>query len=330
MPLFTVVIPVWNKQPHIRRAVESVLAQTCQDFELIAVNDHSTDGGEAEFCHFSDPRINLLNTPGSSPCGPGSARNVGILAAKGTWVSFLDADDTWEPRYLEEMRVLIAQFPQAGILACAHWLWDQRGRHLSLFSRHALRQGHQQLDFRRFLEQYVRGNQPVWTSVTTVQKRTFQTAGLFPDGVVNCEDLDLWFRILAETPLAWSPYVGATYFDNTVNKLTKFNNHNQYNLVPTLKNLMDRPGNKALVPLLKKANNLFFLARNLPRVKNGEQVRWVDFAGFSIATYPIISMQLLLLIVLPNCWALVLLSMRRKARLWWRNLVTPASEQGLV
>ena len=330
MPLFTVVIPVWNKRPHIRRAVESVLAQTCQNFELIAVNDHSSDGSEAEFAHFSDPRIRLLTSPGQKPQGPGSARNVGILAAQGEWVSFLDADDAWEPRYLEEMEALMGQFPQAGILACAYRQVDQGVARLSTFTQWTRHRGRQELDFQGYLKHYTQGRQPVWTSVTTVKRTVFHNSGLFPDGVVNGEDTDLWFRIVAETTLAWSPYLGATYFDNTVNKLTKFNLQNHYSLIPTLKTLISRPQHKALLPLLRKASNQSCLYNNLPRVKGGEPVGWEDFAEFYFAVSPLVSAQVFLLIILPNCWSRVLLLVRRGVRKWWSNLTTPRSEQGVV
>ena len=93
----SVVIPLYNKGPHIARSINSVRSQTFQDFELIIVNDASTDNSLGEVARFKDPRINLYHREKPGP-GDYAARNLGIEKAKAEWIAFLDADDEWMPR----------------------------------------------------------------------------------------------------------------------------------------------------------------------------------------------------------------------------------------
>ena len=117
VPFFTAVIPVYNKGPHVARAIKSVLDQTFQDFELVLVNDASTDNSLAEMKRFADPRIRILHrdSPGT---GGYAARNLGIGEAKAEWVAFLDADDEWYPKHLERMKEIIAKFPDVKFFNC--------------------------------------------------------------------------------------------------------------------------------------------------------------------------------------------------------------------
>ena len=97
-PFFTVVIPTHNRSSLLKRALESVLEQTFEDFELIIVDDHSTDDTASVVRSLSDPRIRyMINKRTNGACG---ARNVGIFSAKGKWVAFLDDDDVWLPEKL--------------------------------------------------------------------------------------------------------------------------------------------------------------------------------------------------------------------------------------
>ena len=98
-PFFTVVIPTHNRSNLLKRAIESVLNQTFESFELIVVDDHSADDTSRVVKSFSDPRIRyLINSRAKGACG---ARNTGIFSAKGKWVAFLDDDDVWLPEKLK-------------------------------------------------------------------------------------------------------------------------------------------------------------------------------------------------------------------------------------
>lgn len=94
----SVVIPLYNKAPYILRTLESMAAQTYSDFEVIVVNDGSTDDSEAVARQFQDKRVRIVS---QANAGPGAARNRGVAEAAGELVAFCDADDEWLPHYLE-------------------------------------------------------------------------------------------------------------------------------------------------------------------------------------------------------------------------------------
>ena len=93
----SVIVPLYNKAPYVQRALDSVLAQTFRDFELIVVDDGSTDGGSEIVARCSDPRVRVVR---QTNAGPGAARNRGLREAQGEFVAFLDADDEWLPEFL--------------------------------------------------------------------------------------------------------------------------------------------------------------------------------------------------------------------------------------
>lgn len=106
IPTVSVVLPAFNRVASIRAAVESVLRQSYTDFELLIVDDGSTDGTMAALSDMQDPRIKLLSNPQNM--GVSAARNMGIRNAKGVWVAFQDSDDEWMPTKLEKQMALLA------------------------------------------------------------------------------------------------------------------------------------------------------------------------------------------------------------------------------
>jgi len=130
----SVVIPLFNKAPYIERALTSVSSQTFAEFELIVVDDGSTDDGAAIVQSFSDPRLRLVKQDNA---GPGAARNRGLQEASGEFVAFLDADDEWSPDYLFESVRLLDEHPKAAATVCGYFehpgkvstetMWRRRG-----------------------------------------------------------------------------------------------------------------------------------------------------------------------------------------------------------
>lgn len=125
-PLVSVVIPTYNRAYLVGRAIKSVLAQTLGDFEVIVVDDGSTDNTVEVVQAFQDPQIRLLQLAGN--CGASRALNVGIQAAGGEWVAFLDSDDEWLPQKLE---MQVARARQAGgdnrvaVVYCQCYIYDE-------------------------------------------------------------------------------------------------------------------------------------------------------------------------------------------------------------
>ena len=112
--MISVVIPLFNKESYISDTLQSVLAQTFSNLEVIVVDDGSTDGSATMVRAINDPRVQLLEIENS---GVSMARNTGITAAKYNWIAFLDADDRWAPTFLEEMVQAIEDYPNEKIFA---------------------------------------------------------------------------------------------------------------------------------------------------------------------------------------------------------------------
>ena len=130
----SVVIPLYNKAPYILRALDSTARQTFGEFEVIVVDDGSTDGGDAIAARYPDPRFRIVR---QANAGPGAARNRGIREAQAPLVAFLDADDCWRPTYIETDVRILEEHPEAagvgggwvdypGEIPCAD-VWKARG-----------------------------------------------------------------------------------------------------------------------------------------------------------------------------------------------------------
>ena len=114
--MFSIVMPVWNKEEYVAATLTAALAQSFADFELIVVDDGSADRSMAIVRGFDDPRIRILV---QANAGPGRARNAGIAAARHDWIAFLDADDLWLPDHLDELDRIRSRHPEAGLIGTA-------------------------------------------------------------------------------------------------------------------------------------------------------------------------------------------------------------------
>lgn len=222
---FSVVIPLYNKKPHIADSITSVLEQSYPHFEVIVVNDASTDGSREIVESFSDNRIQIIDRTTPGPGGY-AARNCGIQNAKHHYIAFLDADDTWAPPFLEIMSGLINKNPSVGFYASG-WVEKSEvmGEVVSSYARKYSHKGTHTLDLNYFLESYTRDAGPVCSSVAIVDKNLIERAGLFPED--KCRfggDIDTWFRIMLEgDALLVFPEPLGVYNKEAVNMTTKKN-----------------------------------------------------------------------------------------------------------
>jgi glycosyltransferase involved in cell wall biosynthesis len=112
--VFSIVIPLYNKELFIKRCIDSVLAQTYLDYELIVVDDGSTDNGLSIVRSYKDSKMKILTQTNS---GAGAARNRGVIESSKTWIAFLDADDSWTNDHLEELKTLTKMFEDVGLVS---------------------------------------------------------------------------------------------------------------------------------------------------------------------------------------------------------------------
>lgn len=122
MPLFSIILPTYNRADTLGRALDSIRAQREQDWELVLVDDGSTDGTQALLQRYDDPRLRVLRQENR---GVSHARNAGLAAARGQLISFLDSDDEWPPHHLALMAAFFAAHPDEH-LACGEW-WEVFG-----------------------------------------------------------------------------------------------------------------------------------------------------------------------------------------------------------
>jgi glycosyltransferase involved in cell wall biosynthesis len=203
--LVSVVIPLYNKVRHIKRAVDSVLAQSIENFELVVVDDGSTDGGGEVVSQMVDRRIRLLR---QSNGGVSAARNRGIGEARSEVVAFLDADDEWSPIFLATVLDLYARFPTAGMFATAYRCRENDASWRPIFT------GCPSDPRGGLIEEYFRaagGPHPVLPSAVMIPKSILQEVGGFPHGVAWGEDVMVWVAIALRHRVAWSPIEGAIH-----------------------------------------------------------------------------------------------------------------------
>ena len=182
----SIVIPLYNKAEHIRRALDSVFAQTRQDFELIVVDDGSTDDGSEKVRRYADPRIRLISQENA---GVSAARNRGIAEAKAEWIALLDADDQWLPTYLDRALTFAGQHPEAGVVV-TNFLQKTSGKIYT--PPHIAREG----VLEDFFDTALRlGHCPAFASATIARRQAYLEIGGFPVGVAHGEDVDTWNRL---------------------------------------------------------------------------------------------------------------------------------------
>lgn len=194
--MFSVVIPLYNKAHTIRDTLASVLSQDLTDFEVVVVDDGSTDGGpEIVITEFDDPRIRLLH---QENLGAGAARNRGVAAARFDLVAFLDGDDLWDPGYLTAIKQAAQQFPDAGMYCCAGVMrYPDGSRHL----RYSARYGDEIQQINYFENPAFFGH----TSSTVIRKSHFHLGGGFPVGMKHFEDHAMFYRLALQAAVAYCP-----------------------------------------------------------------------------------------------------------------------------
>jgi glycosyltransferase involved in cell wall biosynthesis len=194
-PLVSVIIPTWNRGWALKEAVDSVLAQEDTRFELIVVDDGSTDGTPEILKTYGD-RITIIRQENR---GVSAARNQGVRETAGDLIAFLDSDDLWLPGKLATQVAFLKDHP-AALICQTEELWVRNGRRVNPKNRHKKPSGE---IFEPSLELCL-----VSPSAVMIRRRLFEEMGGFDESLPACEDYDLWLRIgcrypvyLIDTPL---------------------------------------------------------------------------------------------------------------------------------
>jgi len=239
----SVVIPLYNKAEYIARALDSVFAQKFRDFEVIVVNDASTDGGEKIAAGYKNKGVKLFNRIAPSPGGH-AARNLGIKESSGSLVSFLDADDEWTPDFLEAITRLRRKFHEAGVYATSYLRKFKDGT----IKNPEFREIPEDEGWEGIVPDYFKscqhGSSPVWTSAAAIPKTVFASAGMFPEGVKKGGDRDMWVRIALRYPVAFSRRACALYNMDIPGSVSKTNRAIYgYRATETIENFLnENPG----------------------------------------------------------------------------------------
>lgn len=203
-PLVSVIIPTYNSRQFVCQAIDSVLAQTIKDYEIIVVDDGSTDDTrqvlENQYCG----RIQYVYQENKERS---AARNRGISLARGDYVAFLDADDSWLPKKLEAQLRLAKLAPQLGLIYGYANVVTDAGVVVWTMGNYSFESD--VLDGDLF-EWFILCHS-VPTPTVMVKRKCFETVGYFDENVTYCEDWDMWMRVAAKYPVGHVSKVVANY-----------------------------------------------------------------------------------------------------------------------
>lgn len=203
MLFFSVVIPLYNKELYIQNTISSVLNQSFQDFEVIVVNDGSTDGSLEIVSTIKDKRIKIINKKNE---GVSTARNLGIESSKGNFIAFLDADDIWYPNHLEDLKNLTESFPGCGLYCTAY--------ETSYYGKKIVKAKFLKIDdpFFGIVQDFFSSSlvdSIALPSAVGISKAILDKHGNFNKNLKSGQDTELWIRIALKEKVAFTSTISA-------------------------------------------------------------------------------------------------------------------------
>lgn len=218
MPFLSVIIPLYNKEKFIQNTLQSVLNQIFMDFEIIIVNDGSTDKSLDIISGFNDDRIVVINQQNS---GASATRNRAISEAKTNYIAFLDADDYWHPNHLEELVKLIYDFPNCGMYCSRYQTIIAKNHIIKNSFSYSITD-----DYRGIIPDFFDAsliNRVATSSSIIVPKNTILENNGFNCEISSGQDLELWTKIAIHNKVAINNTISAIYHFEATNSLSKTN-----------------------------------------------------------------------------------------------------------
>ncbi len=302
--MVTVVIPLYNKVPFISRTLDSVAAQTYTDYEVVVVDDGSTDGSPEIVANHQLSTLNSkLRLIRQSNAGVSTARNRGIEEALGEFIAFLDADDEWKPDYLATQMALVEKYPKCDVFATNYEFRDEKGNVTPTIIR-KLPFESEDGKLTNYFEVASCSHPPLWTSAVMVRKSAIQSIGGFPVGIKSGEDLLTWARVAAKCKIAWSRNVLAVFVrtpsDNTtLDKAQQRAGGEEYILQELLK-LYDNCKDSSMKPQMKayiirwyKIYSILLIQTGRGRLVLSVAKRALAFGGKALTFLPLICISFL-------------------------------------
>jgi len=211
--MISVIIPTYNRAAFISDAIQSVLRQTNKDFELIVVDDGSTDNS----CDVIRPYADRITYIYQQNAGIAAARNAGIEHSKGKYVTFLDSDDIWLPTKLEKQVSFFKQHLDIGMVYADYGMFSEEG---IIDSSHSSRKNLNISHRSGYVFEELLMNCHIHTITVMVKREVLADVGLFDVNFATGEDYDLWLRIAAKYKVAYLPELVAMHRDHSLNITT--------------------------------------------------------------------------------------------------------------
>lgn len=212
---YSIVVPLYNKEFCIAKTISSVLHQTYFKYELIIVDDGSTDDSCSVVESFHDERIRLVKKANG---GVSSARNLGVRMAQYEYIVFLDADDWWNLEYLEKMKNLIAEYPSAKMFGSSYAEVNS-GRTEPSITYNLLPSGYRgYINYLDLFEKHFIS--PINSSAVVIGKELFYTSISFDEQIASGEDLLVWLEVAFNYPVAYINEILSFYNKDVTNSIT--------------------------------------------------------------------------------------------------------------
>lgn len=212
--MFSVVIPLYNKENFIKRTLTSVLNQTFSDFEVIIVNDSSSDSSLKLVEEFKDNRVKVFTKANG---GVSAARNFGINKSTHEIIAFLDADDVWLPDYLSTIYQLVSRYPEAGMFVTGYYSEKdgkkQYANHISKYPQFSILDDYFKVSYNHGLSINI-------TSATCVRRDVLLSTPMFREKIKRGEDIDVWLRVALRHPVAFCNEAKMIYLVGSPNSLS--------------------------------------------------------------------------------------------------------------
>ncbi|EGV42621.1 glycosyltransferase family 2 protein [Bizionia argentinensis JUB59] len=203
MPFFSIIIPLYNKEHFIVNTLQSALDQTYSDFEIIIINDGSTDGSLEKINQFTDSRVSIFTIKNQ---GVSHARNFGISKASANYIAFLDADDLWLPNHLESLKNLILNYPNCGIYCKSYQkkFFENTTLNCKFYN---LKKDFSGIIPDYFLNSFI--DEIAWTSAVAMPKIILNKYRGFDIALKSGQDTDLWTKVAIHEKVAFSTKTSA-------------------------------------------------------------------------------------------------------------------------